>query len=622
MCPLHVFFMMTIETNQKLRKDIRNIAIIAHVDHGKTTLVDKMLQQGGAFHAREGLIERVMDSNDLERERGITILAKNTSIHYGEYKINIVDTPGHADFSGEVERTLKMVDGVLLLVDASEGPMPQTKFVLKKALQLKLNPIVVINKIDRPEQRALEVADMVTDLFLELDEEGDQLDFPIIYASAKAGISKLKLSDPDSDLTPLFEMILARVTPPAGDIDAPFQMLVSSLEYDNFLGQIALGRINHGKIQTGAQVVLVQRSGEVVKSKVTRLIGYEGLKKVEIKEASAGEIIGIAGIESAKIGETLADPTHAVALPTIEIGEPTISINFMVNTSPFAGSEGDYVTSRQLRDRLFKELLSNVALRVEETGSTDSFKVSGRGELHLSILIEIMRREGYEFAISRPEVIYKTIDGKKHEPIEFLTLDVGDAYIGTVMESIGRRKGELKNMGNSHSGNTRLEFEIPSRGLIGYRSDFLTMTRGTGLMNYVFSAYQPYKGEISARTKGALISLCTGESVTFSLHNIQERGTLFLGAGEKVYEGMVIGAHSRSNDLVVNACKKKQLSNMRSSGADEALTLTPPKQMSLEEAVSFLGDDELLEVTPKSIRLRKRFLNETDRKRASKQKSS
>lgn len=622
MCPLHVFFMMTIETNQKLRKDIRNIAIIAHVDHGKTTLVDKMLQQGGAFHAREGLIERVMDSNDLERERGITILAKNTSIHYGEYKINIVDTPGHADFSGEVERTLKMVDGVLLLVDASEGPMPQTKFVLKKALQLKLNPIVVINKIDRPEQRALEVADMVTDLFLELDEEGDQLDFPIIYASAKAGTSKLNMSDPDSDLTPLFEMILARVTPPAGDVDGPFQMLVSSLEYDNFLGQVALGRVNHGKIQTGAQVVLVQRSGEVVKGKVTRLIGYEGLKKVEIKEASAGEIIGIAGIESAKIGETLADPSHPVALPTIEIGEPTISINFMVNTSPFAGLEGEFVTSRQLRDRLFKELLANVALRVEETGSTDSFKVSGRGELHLSILIETMRREGYEFAISRPEVIYKTIDGKKHEPIEFLTLDVGDAYIGAVMESIGRRKGELKNMGNSHSGNTRLEFEIPSRGLIGYRSDFLTMTRGTGLMNYVFSAYQPYKGEISARTKGALISLCTGESVTFSLHNIQERGTLFLGAGEKVYEGMVIGAHSRSNDLVVNACKKKQLSNMRSSGADEALTLTPPKQMSLEEAVSFLGEDELLEVTPKSIRLRKRFLNETDRKRTSKQKSS
>ncbi len=612
--------MMPTETNKKIREDIRNIAIIAHVDHGKTTLVDKMLQQGGAFHEREGIVERVMDSNDLERERGITILAKNTSIHYGKYKINIVDTPGHADFSGEVERTLKMVDGVLLLVDAFEGPMPQTKFVLKKALELKLNPIVVINKIDRPDERALVVADMVTDLFLELDEEGDQLDFPIIYASAKAGISKLDLKDPDSDLTPLFDMILSKVTPPAGDIDAPFQMLVSSLEYDNFVGQIALGRINHGRIKTGASLALIQRDGSIVKGKVTRLIGYEGLKKVDIKEASIGEIIGIAGMEDSKIGETLADPETPIALPTIEIGEPTISINFMVNTSPFAGLEGDYVTSRQLRDRLYKELRSNVALKVEETGSTDIFKVSGRGELHLSILIETMRREGYEFAISRPEVIYKEVDGKKHEPIEHLTLDVEDSYIGAVMESLGRRKGEIQNMGNSHGGNTRLEFEIPSRGLIGYRSDFLTMTRGTGIMNYNFSAYQPFKGEMQARTKGALISLCAGETVTFSLFNIQERGTLFLGSGEKVYEGMVIGAHSRANDLVVNACKKKQLSNMRSSGADEALTLTPHKKMVLEEAISFLAEDELLEVTPKSIRFRKRYLTENERKRTSKKK--
>ncbi|VAX32473.1 GTP-binding protein TypA/BipA [hydrothermal vent metagenome] len=619
-CLRYTQAMMTTETNKKVREDIRNIAIIAHVDHGKTTLVDKMLQQGGAFHARETVVDRVMDSNDLERERGITILAKNTSIHYGDYKINIVDTPGHADFSGEVERTLKMVDGVLLLIDAFEGPMPQTTFVLKKALELKLRPIVVINKIDRPDERALEVADMVTDLFLELDEEGDQLDFPVIYASAKGGISKLELDDPDSDLKPLFEMILKHVTPPTGDIDAPFQMLVSSLEYDNFVGQIALGRVNNGRLKTGQQLALVQRDGSIVKGKVTRLIGYEGLKKVEIKEASAGEIIGIAGMEASKIGETLAAPEHAVALPTIEIGEPTISINFMVNSSPFAGLEGDYVTSRQLRDRLFKELRSNVALKVEETGSTDAFKVSGRGELHLSILIETMRREGYEFAISRPEVIYKTVDGKKHEPIEHLTLDVDDAYIGPVMESLGRRKGEIQNMGSSHAGNTRLEFEIPSRGLIGYRSDFLTMTRGTGLMNYVFSAYQPFKGEISARTKGALISLCAGETVTFSLHNIQERGTLFMGSGHKVYEGMVIGAHSRGNDLVVNCCKKKQLSNMRSSGADEALTLTPPKIMSLEEAISFLAEDELMEVTPKSIRLRKRHLKENDRKRTAKKK--
>ncbi|MFQ5588860.1 MAG: translational GTPase TypA [Nitrospiria bacterium] len=611
--------MMTTDTSKQV-SNIRNIAIIAHVDHGKTTLVDKMLQQGGVFHEREDIVERVMDSNDLERERGITILAKNTSIRYGEYKINIVDTPGHADFSGEVERTLKMVDGVLLLIDAFEGPMPQTKFVLKKALDLKLNPIVVINKIDRPDARAEEVADLVTDLFLELDEEGDQLDFPILYASAKAGISKLQLEDPDSDLTPLFEMILSRVVPPAGKANAPFQMLVSSLEYDNFVGQIALGRVNHGRIQTGAPLALVQRNGSITKGKVTRLIGYEGLKKVEIKAAGVGEIIGIAGMESAQIGETLADPETPLALPTLEIGEPTISINFMVNTSPFAGLDGDYVTSRQLRDRLYKELLSNVALKVEETGSTDIFKVSGRGELHLSILIETMRREGYEFAIARPEVIYKDIAGKKHEPIEDLTLDVEDAYIGAVMESLGRRKGEIQNMGNSHGGNTRLEFLIPSRGLIGYRSEFLTTTRGTGVMNYTFSSYQPFKGEMQARTKGALISLCAGETVTFSLHNIQERGTLFLGPGEKVYEGMIIGAHARANDLVVNACKKKQLTNMRASGADEALTLTPAKKMTLEEAIAFLADDELLEVTPKSIRFRKKHLNENDRKRAAKKK--
>ncbi len=612
--------MMTTETKKMLREKIRNIAIIAHVDHGKTTLVDKMLQQGGAFHAREGIVERVMDSNDLERERGITILAKNTSIHYGEFKINIVDTPGHADFSGEVERTLKMVDGVLLLIDAFEGPMPQTKFVLKKALDLHLNPIVVINKIDRPDARPMEVADLVTDLFLELDEEGNQLDFPIVYTSAKAGTAKLEIDDPDSDLTPLFKMILSKVTSPSGDVTAPFQMLVSSLEYDNFIGQVSLGRINQGVIEQGATLALVQKDGTVVQGRATRLIGYEGLKKVEIKSAGVGEIIGIAGIDLAQIGETLTDPEIPVALPTISIGEPTISINFMVNTSPFAGLEGDYVTSRQLRDRLFRELLSNVALKVEETDTTDTFKVSGRGELHLSILIETMRREGYEFAISRPAVIYKTLAGVKSEPIEDLTLDIEDAYIGAVMEALGRRKGEIQNMGNSHSGNTRLEFKIPSRGLIGFRSDFLTMTRGTGLMNYNFSSYQPYRGEIPARTKGALISMCAGETVTFSLHNIQERGTLFLNSGEKVYEGMVIGAHSRSNDLVVNACKKKQLSNMRSSGADEALTLTPPKKMALEQAIAFLADDELLEVTPKSIRFRKRFLNETDRKRAAKKK--
>lgn len=610
------------ETKIKVRADIRNIAIIAHVDHGKTTLVDKMLQQGGAFHAREETVERVMDSNDLERERGITILAKNTSIHYKDYKINIVDTPGHADFSGEVERTLKMVDGVLLLVDAFEGAMPQTKFVLKKALDLHLKTIVVINKIDRPGAIPLEVADQITDLFLELDEDGNQLDFPVIFASAKQGVCKLNLKDEDSDLSPLFEMILERVVPPVGDEDAPFQMLVSSLEYDNFIGRISLGRINHGRVRQGEMIALVQKDGGIIKSKITRLIGYEGLKKIDLKEAKVGEIVGIAGFEAPQIGETLASAEAPQALPSIEIGEPTISMNFMVNTSPFAGLEGEYVTSRQVRDRLMRELRSNVALRVEETDSTEVFKVSGRGELHLSILIETMRREGYEFAVSRPNVIFKTIDGKKHEPVEQLTIDVEDSYIGPVMEALGRRKGELKNMGTSHGGNTRLTFDVPSRGLIGYRSDFLTSTRGTGLMNYVFSGYLPYKGEIPSRTKGALISLEKGESVTFSLHNIQERGELFIGSGEKLYEGMVIGAHSRGNDLVVNACKKKHLTNMRSSGADEALTLTPPKKMSLEEAISFVAEDELLEITPKSIRLRKKHLNENDRKRAAKKTRS
>jgi len=610
---------MSTEAKMKLREDIRNIAIIAHVDHGKTTLVDKMLQQGGAFHAREGIVERVMDSNDLERERGITILAKNTSIHYREYKINIVDTPGHADFSGEVERTLKMVDGVLLLVDAFEGAMPQTKFVLKKALELKLNPIVVINKIDRPGARPLEVADQVTDLFLELDEEGDQLDFPIIFASAKAGVAKLNMEDEATDLAPLFEMILSKVSPPTGDDEAPFQMLVSSLEFDNFIGRVSLGRIGHGKISLGATVSLVKKNGEIVKGKVTRLIGYEGLTKVELKTAAAGEIVGVAGFEAAQIGETLADPEHPIALPSISIGEPTISMNFMVNTSPFAGTEGDFVTSRQVRDRLFQELRSNVALKVEETETTEAFKVSGRGELHLSILIETMRREGYEFAVSRPNVIFKTIDGDKHEPVEHLTLDVDDAYIGNVMESLGRRRGELQKMGNSHGGHTRLEFNVPSRGLIGYRSEFLTTTRGTGIMNYVFSGYQAYKGEIPSRTKGALISMNAGESITFSLHNIQERGQLFISAGEKVYEGMVIGTHSRANDLVVNATKKKHLTNMRASGSEEALVLTSPRKMSLEEAIAFLADDELLEVTPKSIRFRKRYLSEHDRKKVAKQ---
>ncbi|MCG3116264.1 MAG: translational GTPase TypA [Candidatus Manganitrophus sp. SA1] len=609
---------MKAEIQNKLREDIRNIAIIAHVDHGKTTLVDKMLRQGGAFKSHEGVVERVMDSNDLERERGITILAKNTSVHYKQFKINIVDTPGHADFSGEVERTLNMVNGVLLLVDAFEGAMPQTKFVLRKALELNLRPIVVINKIDRADARPKEVVDQVVDLFLELEANDDQLDFPIVYASAKAGFAKLNLEDPSTDLSPLFDTIISRVGPPPGDETASLQMLVTSLDYDNFVGRIALGRIFRGKIRVGETLALVQGEGANIKGKVTRIIGYEGLKKVELAEAAAGEIIGVAGFEEAQIGATLADPNAPEALPTISIGEPTISMNFMVNTSPFAGKEGKFVTSRNLRERLYRELRSNVALRIEDTGNTDVFKVSGRGELHLSILIETMRREGYEFAVSRPTVILKEIDGKTYEPIERLMLDIEETYIGTVMEGLGRRRGEMVNMGNTLGGHVRLEFEVPSRGLIGYRSEFLTATRGTGIMNYTFSSFQPHKGEISSRTKGALISMETGEAILFSLHHIQERGVLFVSPGEKIYEGMVIGEHSRANDLVVNASKKKHLTNFRSSTAEDALVLTQPRKMSLEEAIAFLADDELLEITPQTIRLRKKYLSELDRKRLAK----
>lgn len=609
---------MKAEIQNKLREDIRNIAIIAHVDHGKTTLVDKMLRQGGAFKSHEGVVERVMDSNDLERERGITILAKNTSVHYKQFKINIVDTPGHADFSGEVERTLNMVNGVLLLVDAFEGAMPQTKFVLRKALELNLRPIVVINKIDRADARPKEVVDQVIDLFLELEANDDQLDFPIVYASAKAGFAKLNLEDSSADLSPLFDTIISRVGPPPGDEAASLQMLVTSLDYDNFVGRIALGRIFRGKIRVGETLALVQGEGGNIKGKVTRIIGYEGLKKVELAEAAAGEIIGVAGFEEAQIGATLADPNAPEALPTISIGEPTISMNFMVNTSPFAGKEGKFVTSRNLRERLYRELRSNVALRIEDTGNTDVFKVSGRGELHLSILIETMRREGYEFAVSRPTVILKEIDGKTYEPIERLMLDIEEAYIGTVMEGLGRRRGEMVNMGNTLGGHVRLEFEVPSRGLIGYRSEFLTATRGTGIMNYTFSSYQPHKGEIASRTKGALISMETGEAILFSLHHIQERGVLFVSPGEKIYEGMVIGEHSRANDLIVNASKKKHLTNFRSSTAEDALVLTQPRKMSLEEAIAFLADDELLEITPQTIRLRKKYLSELDRKRLSK----
>lgn len=597
---------------------IRNVAIIAHVDHGKTTLVDKMLRQGGAFKPHESLVERVMDSNELEREKGITILAKNTSIHYRDYLINIVDTPGHADFSGEVERILKMVDGVLLLVDASEGPMPQTKFVLRKSLELQLRPIVVINKIDRSETRPMKVLDEVFDLFVELSATDEQLDFPYVFTSAKTGIAKLSLEEEGADLTPLFETIIGRIPPPPGNEEAPLQMLVTTLEYDNFLGRLALGRISQGQIQTGEIVALINKDGGIERGKATKLLGFEGLRKVERTLARAGEIVFVAGFPDINIGETIADADDPRPLPPLSIGEPTISMHFMVNTSPFVGREGKYVTSRNLRERLMKELRTNVALKVEDTQDTDVFKVSGRGELHLAILIETMRREGFELAVSRPEVIFKEIGGERFEPVERLTLDTQDEFLGVVMERLGPRKAEMKNMVHSGTGSVRLEFDIPDRGLIGYRNEFLTDTRGTGILNHVFLEYQPYKGEIPSRNRGVLISMEEGEAVAYTLDNIQQRGTLFIEPGIPIYEGMIVGEHSRSNDLTVNPCKKKHLTNMRSSNAEEAIVLTPPRKLSLEQAIEFIADDELVEVTPESIRLRKRYLTDNERRRLTK----
>jgi GTP-binding protein len=600
------------------REWIRNVAIIAHVDHGKTTLVDKMLRQGGAFKSHEHLVERVMDSNELEREKGITILAKNTSIRYREYLVNIVDTPGHADFSGEVERILKMVDGVLLLVDAFEGPMPQTKFVLKKSLELQLKPIVVINKIDRGDARPIEVLDEVFDLFVELSATDEQLDFPYLFTSAKAGVAKRSMEEEGKDLIPLFETIVDRVPPPPGDSEAPLQMLVTTLEYDNFLGRMALGRIFRGRIRAGETIALIKKEGAVQKGKVTKLLGFEGLKKIERDMAQAGEIVFVAGFPEVNIGETLADPDDPHPLPPLAIGEPTLSMHFMVNTSPFAGKEGKYVTSRNLRERLFKELRTNVALRLEESQETDVFKVSGRGELHLAILIETIRREGFELAVSRPEVIYKEVAGERFEPVERLMIDVQEEFLGVVMARLGPRKAEMKNMVNTGTGSIRLEFDIPARGLIGYRNDFLTDTRGTGILNHVFLEYQPYKGEIPTRNRGVLISMEEGEAVAHALDNIQQRGTLFIQPGTPVYEGMIIGEHSRGNDLVVNPCKKKHLTNIRSSTAEEAIILTPPQRLSLEQAIEFIADDELVEVTPQSIRLRKRHLTDNERRRLAK----
>jgi GTP-binding protein len=604
---------MTVLTH---RIDLRNIAIIAHVDHGKTTLVDRMLQQGGAFRAHEIMGERIMDSNALEQERGITILAKNTAIRYKDFKINIVDTPGHADFSGEVERILTMVDGVLLVVDAFEGPMPQTRFVLRKALELNLTPIVVINKIDRADARPVDVLNLVFDLFMELNATDHQMEFPVVYTSAKTGVAKYALEDPNTDLIPLFETILSKIPPPPAEANAPLQLQVTMLDYDNYIGRIGLGRIIRGKIRSQDVVATVRPDGHVETGKITRLMGFEGLKRIEIDEARGGDIVAVAGLENVQIGDTIADLEHPEPLPALSIGEPTISMLFMVNDSPFAGRDGKFVTSRNLRERLFNELRSNVALRVEETDSTDVFRVSGRGELHLSILIETMRREGYELAVSRPEVIYKEADGERLEPIEQVYIDIEEAYVGIVMERLGPRRAELKNMVNHGNGWVHLLFEIPARGLFGYRSEFLTDTKGTGILNQMFLNYQPYRGEIPSRNRGVLISMEEGEAVPYTMHNIQDRGTLFVSPGDKLYTGMIVGENSRADDMVVNLCKKKHLTNIRSTSAEEAIVLTPPRRPTLEQAIEFIADDELAEVTPSSIRLRKKLLSEHDRKRA------
>ena len=593
--------------------EIRNVAIIAHVDHGKTTLVDALLKQSGTFRENEHIDERVMDSNALEKERGITILAKNTAVKYGDYKINIIDTPGHADFGGEVERVLKMVDGVLLLVDAFEGVMPQTRFVLRKALALDLKPIVVVNKIDRPGARPNEVVDEVINLFFDLAASDEQLGFPVIYASGKQGTASKDLNTPGTDMTPVFETIIKYIGAPKVHPDKPMQMLVSSIDYDNYVGRIAIGRVESGSISQGQNVAVCRKNGDIQQTKIGKLYTYQGLKKFEIEKAEAGDIIAVMGIPDINIGETIADSVHPEAIPFVDIDEPTLSMTFSVNNGPFAGREGQFVTSRHLKDRLMKELESNVSLRVEETDSTDSFKVSGRGELHLSVLIETMRREGFEFMVSRPNVIYKEIDGVKCEPMEELVIDVPDEFTGNVIEKLGRRKAEMINMIVGDQGYTRLEFKIPSRGLIGYRNEFMTDTKGNGIMNHVFDGYEPYKGEISARTKGSLIAFETGKSVTYGLFNAQERGTLFIGPGVDVYQGMIIGENPRPEDMEVNVCKEKHLTNTRASGSDDALRLVPPRIFSLEQAIEYIGEDELVEVTPKNIRLRKKILDPTAR---------
>ena len=595
------------------RENLRNVAIIAHVDHGKTTLVDELLKQSGTFRENEQVQERVMDSNDLERERGITILSKNTAVHYKNTKINIVDTPGHADFGGEVERILTMVDGVLLLVDAFEGCMPQTRFVLKKALNLKKKVLVVVNKIDRPGARPSEVIDEVLDLFIELGADEDQIEFPVVYASAKDGYSSLDPDVREGDMRPLLDAILEHISAPDGDIDGPLQILFSSLDYDDYIGRIGVGRVERGKILRGENVVLCKQDGKQENVKISRLYQFEGLKRVEVDSAMMGDIVCVSGIADLNIGETACDPECIEPLPFVKIDEPTISMNFIVNDSPFAGREGKFVTSRNLRDRLFKEVETNVSMRVEETDSTDTFKVSGRGELHLSILIETMRRQGYEFQVSRPEVIYKTINGQLCEPIELLIIEVPEQYVGSVIEKLGSRKGELENMGSRNGGATHLEFKIPARGLIGYRSEFMTDTNGNGIMNQLFAGYEPYKGDIQTRERGSIVVHETGTSTGYGLFNTQDRGRLFIGPGVEVYEGMIVGECSRNEDIVCNVCKKKQMTNTRAAGSDDALRLVPHSTLSLEQSMEFIKDDELLEVTPESLRLRKRVLSKEQR---------
>lgn len=596
---------------------LRNIAIIAHVDHGKTTLVDELLKQSGTFRTNEQVQERVMDSNDLERERGITILSKPTSVHYGDYKINIVDTPGHADFGGEVERILMMVDGVLLLVDAFEGCMPQTRFVLKKALGLGKKVIVVVNKVDRPMARPLEVVDEVLDLFIELGADDNQIEFPVVFASGRDGYASLSPDAREGDMQPLFDIIIKEIEPPKNDVNGPLQILFSNIDSDDYLGKIGIGRVERGVVTAGQAVVLCHRDGTTKNVRISKMFTYEGLKRQEVEQAPAGEIIAVAGIADLNIGETACDPEQVEPLPFVKIDEPTLSMNFMVNNSPFAGQDGKFVTSRNIRDRLFKEVQTNVSLRVEETDSADTFKVSGRGELHLSILIETMRREGYEFQVSPPTVIFKKDEkGNLLEPIELLMIEVPEEYVGAVMERLGTRKAEIKNMGTRDGGTSHLEFLIPARGLLGYRSQFLTDTNGNGIMNHVFDSYQPYKGDIECRNTGSIIVHESGETTGYGLFNTQSRGRLFIGPGEPVYEGMIIGENPKNEDIVCNVCKKKQATNMRAAGSDDALKLVPHTVLSLEQCLEFIKDDELVEITPKATRLRKRILSKELRMKA------